>query len=262
MALLHCDISSEVLKADTSLTVILPQDQKTPFSEEPAPTDTAPPVLYLLHGLGGDSTDWIRSTAIERYVKPYGLAVVMPQVGRSFYADQVHGQPYWTFLSQELPALVQSMFRLSSRREDTFLVGLSMGGFGAMKWALRDPTRFAAVASISGVLDVVRVRRARAEHREAALHAAFGEGDLEGTAEDVRALLVGSAASVAARPAMFVCCGESDSLYDDNIRFATLAADLGIPITAEFGPGDHEWAYFDTSIQRVLEWLPLRSASR
>jgi putative tributyrin esterase len=262
MALLRCDVVSEVLKADTSITVILPQDLKTPFSPEPAPTDTAPPVLYLLHGLGDDGTAWTRQTAIERYVKPYGLAVVLPQVGRSFYADQVHGQPYWTFLSEELPALVESMFRVSTAREDTFLAGLSMGGFGAMKWGLRAPERFAAVASISGVLDVARVRRLREDRREAAMHASFGDDDLEGTSEDVRALLSRAAVERTRLPALYICCGESDSLYDDNARFAALATDLGIPITADFGPGDHEWPYFDTSIQRVLDWLPLRSASR
>jgi len=259
MALLRCDVMSEVLKAATSMTVILPQDLATPFSPEPSPVDPAPPVLYLLHGLGDDSSAWTRQTAIERYVRPYGLAVVMPQVGRSFYTDQVHGQPYWTFLSEELPALVESMFRVSTAREDTFVAGLSMGGFGAMKWGLRAPERFAAVASISGVLDVARVRRLREERREAALHASFGEDDLEGTEEDVRTLLTRAAASSRTLPPLYICCGEGDTLYDDNVRFASLAADLGLPLTAEFGPGEHEWDYFDAAIQRVLDWLPLPS---
>ena len=147
MALLRCDFVSEVLKMDTSMTVILPQDLSTPFSPEPAPIRTAPPVLYLLHGLGDDATAWTRQTAIERYVGPLGVAIVMPQVGRSFYADQVHGQPYWTFLTEELPALVDSMFHVSTRREDTFVAGLSMGGFGAMRWASRAPERFAAAVA-------------------------------------------------------------------------------------------------------------------
>ena len=66
--------------------------------------DGAPPVLYLLHGLSDDDTIWLRRTSIERYVAPLGLAVVMPQVHRSFYADEVYGGRYWTFLSEELPA--------------------------------------------------------------------------------------------------------------------------------------------------------------
>ena len=78
----------------------------------------------------------------------------MPQVHRSFYADEAHGCRFWTFLSEELPAVVASFFRVSTRREDTFVAGLSMGGYGALKWALRQPERFAAAASLSGALDV------------------------------------------------------------------------------------------------------------
>ena len=110
------------------------------------------PVLYLLHGLSDDDTIWSRRTSIERYVAPLGIAVVMPQVHQSFYSDEVHGLPFWTFLTEELPALVHGFFRTSTRREDTFVAGLSMGGYGAMKWALREPHRFAAAASLSGAL--------------------------------------------------------------------------------------------------------------
>ena len=111
-------------------------------------------MLYLLHGLSDDDTIWLRRTSIERYVAPLGLAVVMPQVHRSFYTDEAHGNRYWTFLSEELPELVHHFFRLSRRREDTFVAGLSMGGYGALKWALREPERFAAAASMSAAADV------------------------------------------------------------------------------------------------------------
>jgi S-formylglutathione hydrolase FrmB len=97
-------------------------------------------VLYLLHGLSDDDTAWLRRTSIERYVSELGLAVVMPQVHRSFYSDELHGLRYWTFLSDELPQLVDSFFHVSTRREDTFVAGLSMGGYGALKWALRQPS--------------------------------------------------------------------------------------------------------------------------
>ncbi len=112
-------------------------------------------MLYLLHGMSDDHTAWLRYTSIERYAARHGLAVVMPAVGRSFYANEAHGHPYWDFLSEELPAVVGRFLRVSDRREDTFVAGLSMGGYGAFKWALRQPERFAAAASLSGALDVV-----------------------------------------------------------------------------------------------------------
>ncbi len=119
-----------------------------------AGTDAPPPVLYLLHGLSDDDTIWLRRTSIERYVAEFGLAVVMPQVHRSFYLDGEYTGAYWTFVAEELPALVAGFFRVSQAREDTFVAGLSMGGYGAMLHALRQPGRFAAAASLSGALDV------------------------------------------------------------------------------------------------------------
>lgn len=91
------------------------------------------PTLYLLHGLSDDHTIWLRRTSIERYVASMGLAVVMPAVHRSFYTDMDKGYRYWTFISEELPALARSFFPLSDKREDNFAAGLSMGGYGAFK---------------------------------------------------------------------------------------------------------------------------------
>ena len=258
MALLRCNFASEVLQMDTAMTVILPQDGATPFSDPPSVIETAPPVLYLLHGAGDNSTSWSRCTALERYVEPYGLAVVMPEVGRSFYTDQVHGQRYWTYLTEELPVLVESLLQVSTQRADTFVAGLSMGGYGAIKWALRQPDRFAAAASLSGVLDIARVRRSREPHREPTLHAAFGEHDLTGTDEDLLHLLSSGARSAKPLPDLLLACGEGDALFADNIRFITAATDLNIAVTSDLGPGEHTWAYWDAAIQRVLAWLPVR----
>lgn len=99
------------------------------------------PVLYLLHGLSDDHTIWHRRTSIERYVSALGLAVVMPNVGKSFYTDMANGGNYFTFITEELPTLVQSYFPVSAKREDNFIAGLSMGGYGAFKVALSCPEK-------------------------------------------------------------------------------------------------------------------------
>src|SRR6476659_555810 len=154
MALVRCDFFSEVLEVGTSMTVLLPQASEDQVGVTGTQRTGDFPVLYLLHGLSDDSTAWLRYSSIERYTAPLGLAVVMPQVQRSFYADEVHGERFFTFLSEELPRVIASFFRVSQRREDTFVAGLSMGGYGALKWALHRPERFAAVASLSGALDL------------------------------------------------------------------------------------------------------------
>src|SRR3954447_5591741 len=156
MALLSCDFFAETLEVGTSMTVVLPQqtaEQIGVASVADAPAHGFP-LLYLLHGLSDDHTAWLRYTSIERYATARGLAVVMPAVHRSFYADEKHGHAYWQFVSDELPQVVHSFFRVSERRQDTFVAGLSMGGYGALKLGLSHPERFGAVASLSGVADV------------------------------------------------------------------------------------------------------------
>ena len=127
MALIRCDFFSESLALGTSMTVLLPQSSAGQVGVDGAPESGPPPVLYLLHGLTDDDTAWTRYTSIERYAAARGLAVVMPQVHRSFYADEANGGRFWTFLSEELPQVVERFFRVSTRREDTFVAGLSHG---------------------------------------------------------------------------------------------------------------------------------------
>ena len=155
MALLTWNFHSQTLGISASANVVLPQSAVEKGKKLP--------VLYLLHGLSDDHTIWQRRTSIERYVEPLGLAVVMPAVNRSFYANMAHGPRYWDFISEELPRLARSFFPLSDKRSDTFVAGLSMGGYGAFKLALSHPDRFAAAASLSGTLDIVQLGNDKAD---------------------------------------------------------------------------------------------------
>jgi len=139
MALLHCNFYSQVLRVAASMDVILP--------ERACLAGARVPVLYLLHGLSDDHTIWQRRTSIERYAEARQIAVVMPAVGRSFYTDMAAGPAYWTYVSEEIPALASALFPLSDQRRDCCVAGLSMGGYGALKLGLRCPGRFAAAAT-------------------------------------------------------------------------------------------------------------------
>jgi S-formylglutathione hydrolase FrmB len=251
VALIRCDFFAETLGLSTSMTVILPQRTTEQIGMTGAGGDGPAPVLYLLHGLSDDDTIWLRRTSVERYAAPLGLAVVMPQVQRSFYSDEVHGNRYWQFVSEELPELVRSFFRVSDRREDTFVAGLSMGGYGALKLALRHPDRFAAAACLSGGLDLAGIGRRRPE----VLANVFGDRSPAGTPDDPFWLL--ERAEPAALPALYVACGQDDPLYDANVRFRDAAQARGLAVASSFGPGEHEWGYWDARIQDVLAWLPL-----
>jgi putative tributyrin esterase len=259
MAHLRCDFFSEALSLSTTMTVILPQQTSTQIGMASRHHEGLPPVLYLLHGLSDDDTIWLRRTSIERYAAPLGLAVVMPQVHRSFYADQAAGGRYWTFLSEELPELVATFFRLSDRREDTFVAGLSMGGYGALKWAFRQPERFAAAASLSGAVDVAGLQAIRIRTEDPHLFdRVFGDQPVAGTADDLWWLLEQREPSTL--PALWVGCGTGDPLYASNERFAAACTAAGVPVTTSFVAGEHEWGLWDHQIQHVLEWLPLDAA--
>ena len=251
MALVRVDFFSEVLEVGTSMSVLLPQASAEQVGVTGAPDHGDFPVLYLLHGLSDDSTAWLRYTSIERYAAPLGLAVVMPEVQRSFYADEAHGSRFFTFLSEELPEVVGRFFRVSGRREDTFVAGLSMGGYGALKWALHQPSRFAAAASLSGALDLEAIGRDAS--REPLMRQVFD--GVVGPDDDLFALL--SRADVGALPPLYVGCGTEDHLHEHNVRFIDAATAAGVDLHVDLRPGEHEWGLWDATIQDVLAWLPL-----
>jgi len=249
--LLHVHFSSQALGVQTACDVILPQ----PAAGE-RPPRRGWPCLWLLHGLSDDHTIWQRRTSIERYVDGRGLAVAMPAVGRSFYADMRHGGRYWAFVSEELPALCRAWFPLSAARADNFAAGLSMGGYGAFKLALRCPDRYAAAASLSGALDLAAIAQVDDIQRD--IRAIYGDGRrVAGSGEDLLALARKVARSRGPRPRLYQCCGTEDFLYAGNVKFRAHAEKLRLPLTYEEGPGAHTWDYWDRQIQRVLEWLPL-----
>jgi putative tributyrin esterase len=260
MALIQCDFFSEVLGLSTAMLVILPQATARQVGMAGTAGAGKHPTLYLLHGMSDDHTTWVRRTSIERYVAPLGLAVVMPAVHRSFYTDMAQGYRYWTFMSEELPALARSFFPLSAVRDENFVAGLSMGGYGAFKLALSYPEHYAAAASLSGALDLVTTfRHLRDPDLLAERRLIFGElGPIEGGKHDLFSLAQQLAGSATAKPRLYQCCGTGDPLYESNVRAKGYFQSLGLDVTYEEGPGEHEWGYWDQQIQRVLAWLPLQ----
>lgn len=253
MALITCDYFSESLAFGQSMTVVLPQATEAQVGVTSAGgTDgDDPPVLYLLHGLSDDHTAWLRYTSIERYATAAGLAVVMPAVARSFYTDEAHGHAYWTFVAEELPEVVASFFKVSTRPERTYVAGLSMGGYGAIKLALAHPHRYAAAASLSGALDIVR--RAGEPARREEMHGRVFGGP-PGPEHDLFALLDG--ADPDGVPPLHITCGRQDQLLEDSEEFIRRAEGKGLRVTSSFPHGEHEWGLWDRVIQDVIAWLP------
>jgi S-formylglutathione hydrolase FrmB len=256
MILTEVKFHSEVLNLRSSMYVLLPQRS---MAERSSKRTRKYRVLYLLHGHSDDHTAWQRWTSIERYVEGLNLAVVMPEVHLSFYTNMVHGGKYGQFIGEEVPAIVNDLFPLSSRREDTFVAGLSMGGYGAFKLALTYPDRFLAAASLSGALDIREVVTGH-HHPEdkdwiAEMRNVFGDSSkVPGSRHDLFTL-ARKAAKSPLKPRLYQCCGTEDFLYADNVRFRDAVHKLPLDLTYEEGPGEHDWAYWDRMIQNVLAWM-------
>ncbi|PYE50617.1 esterase family protein [Paenibacillus barcinonensis] len=258
MALIKCEFYSDTLGLSTSMHVILPQQTHNQIGLDNVTGSGLHPTLYLLHGLSDDDSIWLRRTSIERYVASLGIAVVMPQVHRSFYTDMAEGGRYWTFISEELPALARSFFPLSPQREDNYVAGLSMGGYGAFKLALRKPEQYAAAASLSGALDMaphMNNEEPSALQRDELLRI-FGP-EFAGSDNDLIHLLKESKTSQGPRPLLYQCCGTEDFLYEENQTFRKACAETDFELTYEEEQGEHEWGYWDMKIQDVLKWLPV-----
>jgi S-formylglutathione hydrolase FrmB len=256
MPLIHCDFFSEALQLSTSMDVILPLPQWKRAVDE---SEARHPTLFLLHGLSDDHTIWQRRTSIERYVEEFDLAVVMPEVHRSFYTDMAVGFHYWTFISEELPHIARSLFHLSAAREDNFVAGLSMGGYGAFKLALSHPDRFAAAASLSGAVDMAREALGKEPEWQNEMQRIFGDpARVKGSKNDLFRLAKNVAASMGPKPRLYQWCGTEDFLYKSNVRFSRHAQKLELELRYEESPGTHEWKYWDEQIQIVLKWLNLK----
>lgn len=254
MAHLTVQFFSETLGKCETIEVILPQKTIGQIGMDGAGTDNGCyPVLYLLHGLSDDQSIWMRRTSIERYASRYNLAVVMPNADVSFYTDMSSGLPYWTYISEELPLICRQFFpRISSRREDTFAAGLSMGGYGAFKLALRHPERFAAAASLSGVLDI---SYALDGGRDAFFTRIFGDlNNLKGSDNDLLALSRRMPADVPS-PRLFACIGTEDFLYENNQKAVHAFREAGLDLTYFEDAGAHTWEFWDKWIQKALEFM-------
>jgi len=255
MAFIQVEFYSEVLALASTIHVIAPERRKT---EGNAPY----PVLYLLHGGSDNHSNWHRFSSIERYAADKGLVVIMPSVQYGFYTDQKVGFPYFTYLSEELPQVVKELFHVSSRREDTFAAGLSMGGYGAFKLGINCPDRFAAVASLSGSLDQRdRLGSSPMINNKMMLQMAkytFGsEAEYEGSINDLAFMLESHLRNKVQLPKFYQACGTLDHNFQMNEQFYNqFKGRINLTYGSTEGIG-HEWSFWDEQIQRVLDWLPI-----
>lgn len=270
MALFTCNLFAKTLYASVTVNVVLPtpdssadffgSDARYPEAGEKFQT------LYLLHGFSADYTDWQRFSRIESYACENKIAVVMASANNSSYTDLPYGGKYFTFFTEELPKLVEAIFPLSHKRENRFVAGLSMGGFGTMKMALLRPDLYAAAASLSGgfgnrkpLAESVKSGSMPTIPTEKYRYNQYGENleFYDENKDDVKVMLKNAVDAGVDLPKLYVCCGTEDFLYETNRGFCEYAQSIGAEITYEEGPGVHDFYFWDPYIKKILEWMPL-----
>ncbi len=263
MALIQVNFISKSLMRTVPMNVILPVDKLT-FPGMPVREDKPYKTLYLLHGVFGNYTDWISGTNIQRWAEERDLVVVMPSGDNMFYVDQPKANNYYgEFIGKELVEITRKMFPLSHKKEDTFVAGLSMGGFGAIRNGLKYNDTFGCIAGLSSALVLEGVDQRTNEvpfFLESRSYAESCFGDLSKLTESdmnpkwlVKKLLDEKADI----PKIYMACGTSDSLFNANKEFYNYLTNLGITATFVEGSGAHEWDFWNTYIKKVLDWLPL-----
>lgn len=251
MAFANLKFYSESLGMQTEVYVVIPQQSsKGEIGIENNAKQEKYKCLYLLHGLSDDHSIWLRRTSIERYATQYGICVVMPCGARSFYTDMKYGMNYYTYIAKELPRIIREFFNVSEKREDNFVAGLSMGGYGALKIGLRECDSFCAAAGLSPCTDM----NTRGKQWPDLFVSIFGECEEVPEEEDLFKL----AKKVDAdpnKPRIYVGIGTEDFLYEENARFRELMESLSYDFTYRESAGTHSWEFWDEYIQYVLKWM-------
>lgn len=263
MAILQMEFMSETLMRTVPVQIILPAD-KLSFPGQPKKRRQTYKTLYLLHGVFGNHMDWLTGTNIRRWAEDKELAVIMPAGENMFYVDQEAGHNYYgEYIGRELLDITRKMFPLSEKREDTFIGGLSMGGYGALRNGLKYSENFGCIAALSSALIIDGIEKRTddipffIESRSYA-EAVFGDLDqVKNSDKDPSALAAKIAEAQRNFPKIYMACGDSDSFVGANRKLKDRLQQLGAEVHYEESAGGHDWDFWNSTIKKVLDWLPL-----
>lgn len=264
MAHIECCFYSAALKKNARCTVFIPttspDDHLNSYSRNYYDNKTVYQTLYLLHGSYGFGDDYFLFSNIERYAQDKCLAVVMPSVENSAYMNIDGSSAYATWCAEELPTFLQTIFPLSSKREDTFVAGLSMGGYGATYLSLKNPSRYSACAVMSGCDDFYDVLNGTSNYAkhfpENYKRMLFGCDDNKHSF-NLNYFFKQYKGDVKNLPKFYFTSGKDDLFIKEIFEFADVLSAGGCSVEKVAEPGVHDWNYWDAHVQDVINWFPL-----
>lgn len=259
MVLFRGDIKCKSLQRRTSISVILPSDNIHFLQDAEEIVPQPYKTLYLLHGLYGSDDIFLANTSIQKFAEDHGIAIVIPCGDNSFYLDNEKAHAYYgEYVGQELLDITRNIFPLSDKREDTFIAGFSMGGYGAIRNGLKYSQNFSKIGMISAALitdeivDYVsdsNVLRSREFYESV-----FGDLDNIKDSDKDPKYLIENTKNV---PDIFMACGENDFLIDKNVDFYDFLKSKNVNVDFIQAPGEHTWEFCDTYIKEFIKTLNL-----
>ena len=254
--ILRGNFLSDALHMSTNVQMFIPEKAKEPFR-----------IIYLLHGLHGDQGTWLDNTMIPVFAKKYNAVFIMPEAARSFYLNLKYGRKYFSYVSDELPQVCRKIFNVSSRREDTAVMGCSMGGYGSLLLSLAKPEQYGFCGAIAPaclyfkpILDSARndpktILKMSPDGDELFTDLRMTYGDaLEYRKDYDIAELVKEFPSAMPKPKIHVTCGTEDNLRKENLLFRDEMKKTDFDFTYEEWTGDHEWDFFNDALKKTLEF--------
>lgn len=254
--ILRGNVFSKVLEMETGLTIVTPNEFKVGHKYQ---------VAYLLHGLCGRNGDWADYTMLPAYANDYNVIFIMPEVARSFYTDMKYGLKYFTYITEELPNICRSIFNISAEREDTAVIGASMGGYGALKCALSKPEQYGYCCAFSSACLFLKegLDRQRAEGETQEFKAIYGEQlikdfesifgkQLEWNSKEEILELAKKINHNTTKPKIYCACGTEDYMHEANVRFRDEMETLDHNFTYEEWEGSHDWYFFNEALKKAL----------
>lgn len=262
MALFHINFYAKTLSKITPINVFLPNDLQPQMIEGNKHYERKTKTLYLLHGFSGNTVDWVAGGMAKEMSVKYNLAIVMPSGDNSFYLDRKGtGGLYSQFIGEELVSYVARTFGLSTDKEDVYIGGLSMGGFGAIYNALKYPQTFGKAFGLSPAMIIHMIRGMKPGTKDAIADYDYYTnifGDLNSihkSKNNPEMLIKQLKLKQHDIPSLYMACGTEDFLLDAVRAFDVFLKDEQIDVTYQESDGTHDWKFWNTYLEPAIEWM-------
>ncbi|MCU0239523.1 MAG: esterase family protein [Pyrinomonadaceae bacterium] len=244
-------LNSKLLAREIPYRIVFPKDYKQTDKNKKYS------VIYLLHGLTGHYDNWTNKTKIAEYASQYNFIIVTPEGNDGWYSDSVSipNDKYESYIIQELIPEIDKNFNTLTDRKNRVIAGLSMGGYGSIKFGLKYPEKFVLVGSFSGALGAASFVMDANSMIGKTIMSVYGEANSQTRKDNdiFRFVKEIPGEKIKSLPFIYLDCGTEDFLIQNNRDFMNLLTEKKVPHEFRQLPGKHDWVFWDSQVKEFLE---------